>query len=597
MKLKIILLMTVSISLILLKDSFAQEPNILWKMNFGSNIGNDIGRSVLESEDGNIVLVGYTESSIILNKGFDIWMIKTDSNGNILWSKTYGGDNDDYGWSIQFTSDMGYLIAGSTSSFGAGGFDYYVIKTNSVGDTLWTRTYGGINDDFCWSVEKTIDGGYLLAGEKDAWPVDADVYLIKIDSLGNKLWEKNYGDDMNDQRAFHIELLSNGEYILAGSTDCNGYAGCNGWILKLNSFGDTLWTKTFGSTNGSDNFESITKASDGGYCAIGKLFMGGENWDLYLLKTDSLGNLLWSKNYDYNLHHEGDVGYSIAQLNDGGLIMCGAGTWDVDNCWILRTNSLGDTIWTTVIKPYTNIPTYEYWSSGYSIIQALNGDYILTGMQRQISFEQQVLLAKIASDIIPVELTSFTANVTQNSVSLNWQTATETNNSGFEIERSEMSNVKGQTDWQVVGFVPGFGTTTEPKSYSFIDENVSEGIYQYRLKQIDFDGTFEYSQIVEVEIPSPTEFSLEQNYPNPFNPSTNIKYTISSRQFVTLKIFNSLGEEIETLVNEFQDAGVHSKLYIVNSTLPSGVYYYQLRVYPVGGAGGFVETKKMILMR
>ena len=195
---------------------------------------------------------------------------------------------------------------------------------------------------------------------------------------------------------------------------------------------------------------------------------------------------------------------------------------------------------------------------------------------------------------IPVELTSFTATVTQNSVSLNWQTATETNNSGFEIERGQMSKVKGQSEWQVVGFIPGFGTTTEPKSYSYVDENLSAGKYQYRLKQIDFDGTFEYFPNafgVEVVITSPTEFSLEQNYPNPFNPSTNIRYTISSRQFVTLKIFNSLGEEIETLVNEFQEAGVHSKLYILNSTLPSGVYYYQLR------SGSFVETKKMILLR
>ena len=108
---------------------------------------------------------------------------------------------------------------------------------------------------------------------------------------------------------------------------------------------------------------------------------------------------------------------------------------------------------------------------------------------------------------------------------------------------------------------------------------------------MDFDGTFEYSNTVDVEITLPTEFSLEQNYPNPFNPSTNIQYTISSRQFVTLKIFNSLGEEIETLVNEFQDAGVHSAFYILNSTLPSGVYYYQLK------AGSFVETKKMILLR
>lgn len=196
--------------------------------------------------------------------------------------------------------------------------------------------------------------------------------------------------------------------------------------------------------------------------------------------------------------------------------------------------------------------------------------------------------------IVPVELLSFSSFVDDDNVTLSWTTATETNNSGFSVERrqvlSQQSSVSNE-QWSSISFINGNGTTTETKSYSYKDENLSAGKYQYRLKQIDFDGTFEYSNIIEAEILPPAIFSLEQNYPNPFNPSTSIQYTLASKQFVTLKIFNSLGEEVETLVNEYQEAGVHSKLYILNSTLPSGIYLYQLK------AGEFVQTRKMILLK
>ncbi len=193
---------------------------------------------------------------------------------------------------------------------------------------------------------------------------------------------------------------------------------------------------------------------------------------------------------------------------------------------------------------------------------------------------------------LPVELLSFSSSVVDDDVTLNWVTATETNNSGFQVERHcHTERSRSMTDWENIGFVNGNGTTTEPQTYSYKDENLSAGKYQYRLKQIDFDGTFEYSKTIEVEINSPTKFSLEQNFPNPFNPNTNIQYAISSKQFVSLKVFNTLGQEVEKLVNEYQEAGTHSKLYIVNSTLPSGVYLYQLK------AGEFVHTRKMILLK
>jgi len=202
----------------------------------------------------------------------------------------------------------------------------------------------------------------------------------------------------------------------------------------------------------------------------------------------------------------------------------------------------------------------------------------------------------------PVELILFSANYLENkkSVELNWSTATETNNSGFEILRSTKEN-----DWTKVGFFPGHGTTTETQHYSFTDNDVKPGKYQYKLKQIDYDGSFEYSQIVEVDIPFVNEFSLSQNYPNPFNPATKIKFEIpgqarNDNTLVTLKVYDILGREVATLVNEEKPAGEYEVEFSAKggsasggnaSTLPSGIYFYQLK------AGSFVETKKMILLK
>ena len=151
---------------------------------------------------------------------------------------------------------------------------------------------------------------------------------------------------------------------------------------------------------------------------------------------------------------------------------------------------------------------------------------------------------------VPVELTSFTASVIGNVVNLSWQTATEINNSGFSVERKSANS-----EFTEVGYVPGFGTTTEPKSYSFSDQNLQNGNYSYRLKQIDYDGTFAYSDEVEVEVSAPIKFNLEQNYPNPFNPSTSIKYSVPEAGNIKLSVYNTVGEEVAVLVNGFNQAG------------------------------------------
>lgn len=189
-------------------------------------------------------------------------------------------------------------------------------------------------------------------------------------------------------------------------------------------------------------------------------------------------------------------------------------------------------------------------------------------------------------DIIPVELVSFNAIADVNNVILNWTTATEVNNQGFEVERS----ASNENNWRTIGFSDGKGTTTEIQHYSFIDKNLDAASYSYRLKQVDFDGTFAYSPVVEVEVSVPLEYALEQNYPNPFNPSTMISYSIPEAGFVSLKLYDVLGNEIKSLVNAQQEAGQYEFAFDA-SGFASGVYYYRLQ------SGEFTSTKKLMLMK
>jgi hypothetical protein len=186
---------------------------------------------------------------------------------------------------------------------------------------------------------------------------------------------------------------------------------------------------------------------------------------------------------------------------------------------------------------------------------------------------------------VPVELSSFTIDVNKNNITLNWSTATETNNRGFEVQRS----ISGR-EFEAIAFVDGKGTTSEMQYFSYTDEELSEGVYNYRLKQVDYDGTFEYSNEISAEVVIPKVYLLSQNYPNPFNPATTISYSIKNKGFVTLKVFDILGNEIKTLVNNEQEAGKY-QLEFNASSLTSGVYLYTLT------AGDFVSTKKMILLK
>ncbi|OGU82228.1 MAG: hypothetical protein A2W11_10630, partial [Ignavibacteria bacterium RBG_16_35_7] len=213
--------------------------------------------------------------------------------------------------------------------------------------------------------------------------------------------------------------------------------------------------------------------------------------------------------------------------------------------------------------------------------QSYNGDHtnqLLTRFRISFQFLDSVM-------IVPVELTSFTASANGKEVTLNWSTATELNNLGFEIQRS----TEGK-EFFTVGFVSGYGTTTELQNYSYADKNLNNGKYYYRLKQVDYDGSYEYSDVVEVEWRAFNSYLLEQNYPNPFNPTTTIGFGIQNKSNVKITVLNSIGEEVAVVLNEEREAGYHQVEFNAEN-LPSGVYFYQIN------SGEFIQTKKMLLLK
>jgi len=199
-------------------------------------------------------------------------------------------------------------------------------------------------------------------------------------------------------------------------------------------------------------------------------------------------------------------------------------------------------------------------------------------------FPRYYVMDFLPAGTIPVELASFTASANKGNVTLDWSTATETNNNGFEIQRSTTG------EFFTIGFVQGNGTTTEMHEYSYVDRNLNAGSYSYRLKQMDYDGSFAYSSVVNVDVTAPVQFELAQNYPNPFNPSTTISFTIPQSSVVTLKVYNTLGQEVKTLINGNMESGVHSISFDA-SDLNSGIYFYKLE------AGQFSDVRKMTLIK
>jgi len=461
-------------------QAHSQAPDTMWTKTFGG-IYTDWGNSVQQTIDGGYIIIGSTYS---FGAGGDAWLIKTDAFGDTLWTKTFGGSDSDGGNSVLQTQDNGYIILGYTQSFGAGASDVWLIKTDNSGDTLWTKTFGGMYSDAGASVQQTQDDGFIIVGITESFSNGAtDAYFIKTNASGDTLWTKSLGGAFADD-AISVQATTDLGYIAVGSTIS---FGSSVWLIKMDAFGDTLWTKTFGGMF-SDGGTSVLQTQDNGYIIVGytESFGAGQT-DVWLIKTDSSGNTLWTKTFGGS---NGDIGYSVKETKDSGYIITGstfsfgAGNNDI---WTIKTDNSGDTLWT---KTFGGSGV----DIGYSVEETADGGYIITG--RTQSFGAG------AGDVWLIKLETDSPSVVKN-----------------------------------------------------------------------------YSDLI------PEIFCLSQNYPNPFNPSTKINWQVPVGSWQTLKIYDVLGNEVATLIDEYKPTGSYEVEWNA-SGLPSGVYFYQLKTK------GYVETKR-----
>ena len=366
-----------SISLLLILSMFtinSLNAQQVFQKTFGG-VGTDFAYYMQQTSDGGYVSIGQTEN--FGAGGLDIYLIKMDSAGEVLWTKTYGGSGDEFGYYVQETSDGGYIIAGETSSFGLDSSDVYLIKTNSSGDVMWTKTYGGSKIDVGSCVQQTYDGGYVIIGHTESYGEgSADSYLIRTDSVGDTLFTKTYGG-IGWDGSYIVQITNDFGYILSGETYGFGSGPSDVYLIKVDENGVTEWTKTFGG-NGYEGAWGVQQTTDNGYIVAGWAnSFGAGNYDVYLIRTDSNGDTIWTKTYGGTGL---DVGIQVQQTSDNGFIVAGytysfgAGGGDV---YLIKTNANGDISWSQAYGDSVD-------DAAYAVQQSSDGNFIIVGISFSI---------------------------------------------------------------------------------------------------------------------------------------------------------------------------------------------------------------------
>ena len=337
-------------------SGFAQQQ---WQRTYGGS-QQDRGLSVRQTPDGGYIATGFTFSFGV--EGEDVYLVRTDSSGDTLWTRSCGGTGSDEGQAVRPTQDGGFIVAGATSSFGNHDWQFYLIRTDAAGDTLWTRTYSGVNGASAYSVAATPDFGYILAGVHYTGS-GIGAYLIKTDSSGDTLWTRTYVI-ADGASAKCVEPTFDGGYIVAGDV---ATTNSDVLLIRTNASGDTLWTRSYGGAD-YDYGNSVRQTPDSGFVIAGTTqSFGAGNWDIYLIKTDARGETLWTRTYGGPAD---DAGRSVDLTLDGGYIIAGWSTGD--RTCLIRTDASGETLWT---RSYGGADV----ALGYDARQTSDGGYILTG--------------------------------------------------------------------------------------------------------------------------------------------------------------------------------------------------------------------------
>ncbi|MBN2412788.1 T9SS type A sorting domain-containing protein [candidate division KSB1 bacterium] len=483
---------------------FGQAPDTSWTKTYGGE-EREIGHAVCQTKDDGYIIAGITES--FGAGGEDIFLVRTDTDGDTLWTKTFGGTESDWGYAVQQTDDDGYIIAGFTSTFGNGDNDVYLLKTDANGDTLWTKTYGGTEDDRALSVRQTSDNGYIVSGVTSSFGTgDYDLYLLKTDANGDTLWTKTYGGAERDA-GYSVQITSDNGYIVTGYTSLSAVHRAV-FLVKTDSDGDTLWTKIYGKEFLAVG-ASVKQTSDNGYIIAGTKVINNAvpDYNFYLIKTDANGDTLWTRDYGGEYV---EWGSSCQQTSDGGYLLAGTrsdspeGVYDnreVNDIFLVKTDSNGDTLWTKTLGG----PEHDAVGESSNTMQ-------------------------------------------------------QTSDNGYIIVGSTKSVESGDIDVWLIKISPE-ATIVSEKNYFY-----------------------------------PSSFALYQNYPNPFNSFTKISYSVKESGPVKLNIYDISGSIVRLLVNEEKLSGNHIAVWDGRNeqgkSVASGIYYYTLTVGETT-----LNSKRMILLK
>ncbi len=515
------------------------------------------GIAVALSADGNTAIVG---------GDFD--------NGRVgaAWIFTRSGGV----WSQQGNKLVGndYVISITPASFQG-----YSVGLSADGNTAIVGGYYDNNKVGAAWIYKRTSGVWSQVGSKllgNGWSGQAQQgYSVALSGDGNTAVVGGNNDAPNYGSAF-VYVWNGTTWVEQGNKLVGGYYSAFGSSVALSSDGNTL------IVGGSGDYY---------YASIGAVW-------IFVRKPDSSwalkANELCPNDYTTGTP---SIGGSVSLSSDGRTAIVG-GRGDslyVGAAWIFQRPIATDTGWVQTGTKLYGTDVVGIAQRGSSVAISGDGNTALIGGYGDSSFAGATWVYATPSAPLPVELTSFTATANHLNAELHWSTATEINNTEFEIERRPLPSPplkeEGTEGWGRVGSVAGAGTSNSPKSYSFTDNVAAAGTYSYRLKQIDHNGAFVYSQTVQVIIAVPKVLALSQNYPEPFNPSTTIQFTVPDDGKATLKIFNSLGQEIATLFDGEAAAGVNHELQFNGSNLASGIYFSRLEF------GGKMQVMKMMLLK
>jgi len=347
----------------------SEPPEAQWNKTYGG-ANHDYAYSAVHTIEG-YAIGGYTDS---LGAGLDdFWLVKTGADGNAQWNRTYGGTGMDHCYCLLQPDDGGYVMAGATNSSGVGDYDFWLVKTDLFGGMQWNRTYGGTKDDVAWSVVQTSDGGYIMAGSTDSFGAGFDdVWLVKTDASGNMQWNKTYGGGL-DEAAYSVIQTSDGGYAMVGYTASSGAGSSDFWLIKTDASGNIEWSRTYGGSSW-ECAQSVIQTSDGGYAIAGQTRSFGVGGDSWLIRTDASGRALWNKTY-------GGAGieraYSVVQGDSGGYAMAGFTTsfaLGKEDFWLVKTDADGNMLWnetfggtnSDVARCFVQTSEGQYLISGYT---------------------------------------------------------------------------------------------------------------------------------------------------------------------------------------------------------------------------------------